>query len=146
MNSELFISDPDPGFYLSKIPVPGAKKAPDPGSWSATLAIKVLFINVLYNIKDKFDCFFLKFSRVERLGMFPVCSYFEIDPIQNQIRKKFFFSGSRSSFTNNSGCRIYDILSRDSWLSASTSITIPPGSAALLEASLVLETFWQKNP
>jgi hypothetical protein len=63
----VFISDPDPVFYLSQIPVPGVKKAPDPGSGYAAMEIKVLFINVLYNIKDKFDCFFQKFPRVERL-------------------------------------------------------------------------------
>ncbi len=35
----LFIPDPDPDpdFYPSRIPDPGVKKAPDPGSGSATL-------------------------------------------------------------------------------------------------------------
>jgi hypothetical protein len=90
-------------------------------------------IRIRNTVNDS-DYFFHKFAQVKRL-----CSYCEIDRIQNQIREDFF--GSRSSLTNNSGYRIHDILSRDSWLSASTSITIPPGSAVLLEASLVL--FWQ---
>jgi hypothetical protein len=33
----LFIPDPDLTFYPSRIPDPGVKKAPDPGSGSATL-------------------------------------------------------------------------------------------------------------
>jgi hypothetical protein len=33
----LFIPDPDPDFYLSRIPDPGVKEIPDPGSGSATL-------------------------------------------------------------------------------------------------------------
>jgi hypothetical protein len=33
----MFIPDPDLDFYLSQIPDPGVKKAPDPGSGSATL-------------------------------------------------------------------------------------------------------------
>jgi hypothetical protein len=37
IRSGLFIPDPDPGFYPSLIPDPGVKKAPDPGSGSATL-------------------------------------------------------------------------------------------------------------
>jgi hypothetical protein len=33
----LFIPDPDADFLPSRIPDPGVKKAPDPGSGSATL-------------------------------------------------------------------------------------------------------------
>ncbi len=39
--SGLFIPDPDADFYPSRIPDPGVKKAPDPGSGSATLSVSM---------------------------------------------------------------------------------------------------------
>jgi hypothetical protein len=42
-SSRIRIPDPDPVIYLSRIPDPGVKKAPDPGSGSATLVYYIIF-------------------------------------------------------------------------------------------------------
>ncbi len=61
----LFIPDPDPDFYSSRIQDPGVKKAPDPGSGSATL----------------FDSYFkslttVKYGTVVCLNLFDTGGYF----------------------------------------------------------------------
>jgi hypothetical protein len=49
LSSGLFIPDPDADFLPSWIPDPGVKKAPDPGSGSATLIFKrkIYFMEVI---------------------------------------------------------------------------------------------------
>jgi hypothetical protein len=48
----LFIPDPDPDFFFLPIPDPGVKKAPDPGSGSATLIIKPLEVKKPVDLVD----------------------------------------------------------------------------------------------
>jgi hypothetical protein len=43
----MFIPDPDLDFYPSRIPDPGIKKAPDPGSGSATMLFRSFRSGVL---------------------------------------------------------------------------------------------------
>ncbi len=46
---DVFIPDLDLDFYPSRIPDPGVKKAPDPGSGSATLITPNFLFVICYN-------------------------------------------------------------------------------------------------
>ncbi len=53
----------DPGFsisYPSRIPDPGVKKEPDPGSGYATLPIMILFLHFLLTVRWYTDLFLKK--------------------------------------------------------------------------------------
>jgi hypothetical protein len=83
----MFIPDPDPIFFPFRIPDPGVKKAPDPGSGSPTLINIFTTWNRSKNMPTKVQKPFFEMQESRF-----ICSFWSISI--------FYAPGSRSAFSN----------------------------------------------